>query len=611
MMVPHDVPGNLRFRADVISAEGDTRKYVKEMARRDVVFFFNTFLWAEDPFAEKGLRHGIPLERIRPIILYPFQEEFVLGLQDAINVGADEIADKSRDMLATYMVLGVYLHGWLFRGHKYMITSWKQEEIDGKEDTSTHFGKLRFMLDMLPEWMKPAGWDLRKHSSYMRMQNPENKGTLTGSAASAGLASGRREDSIFLDELSKWEERAREAWISASDSTKCKISVWTPRGSGNLAAELMRGDEIKRKRHLFWHLHPEKCYVTDGHLETVKAGKVRDKVRKYVVTLNTDQKGAKAGTYVDQYGRLRSEWYDKECEGRTPEDIAENLDCDYLTTGRPVFDTLKCQEKLYASRPPKWTGDLIWKIRPIFDATSGQCVNQDQLAVEFIENSNGLVSLWEKPESGWMNGYVIGADTAEGLEQHDWDSAEVLRRFGDKPGQAAALHGHVKMHEYAEELAKLGVYFKNALVNVERNNHGHGVIAHLVKLYKWLFHKAIFTKGYAEITDRIGFETGGQSKPVIIGTLGKAIALDEFECLDEGFWRETLTFVNDDGKMEAQGKHRGEKCFDDRVMRKAITWWSHLNMPLPAIVRIVEKPEGWRKARMKQNKQQSAVGWVV
>ena len=610
-MIPRDVPGNLRFRADMLSLEGDDRKFIKEMARRDVSFFFNAFLWAEDPFAEKGLRHGIPLERIRPVVLYPFQEDFLKALDGAVQGGQNMIADKSRDMLATYMVLGFYLHGWLFRGHKYMITSWKEDEIDGKEDTSTHFGKLRFMLRMLPDWMQPEGWDWKKHSSYMRMQNPENQGTLTGSAASAGLASGRREDSIFLDELSKWESKANDAWISASDATKSKISVWTPRGSGNLAAELMRGDEVPVKMHLYWHMHPEKCYTSEEHLQKVRNGGVRDKVRKYVVTINADQKGTKDGCYVDQNGWLRSEWYDKECDSRTADDIAENLDCDYLTTGRPVFDTLKCQQNLYKSTAPAFVGDLLWKVRPIFSASDQQCLNQDQLAVEFVENNNGLYLIWEKPEEGWSQGYVIGADCAEGLEQHDWDSAYVLKRVGQVPMIAAHLHAHLKMHEYAEELAKLGVYYGNALVNVERNEHGHGVIAHMVKLYKWLFHKAVFTKGYAEITDRIGFQTGGQSKGVIIGTLGKAIALDEFTCSDDGFWKETLTFVDDDGVMEAQGKHRGERCFDDRVMSQAITWWSHLNIPLPAKIRIKENVTGWRKSRMKQNQQQSAVGWTV
>lgn len=628
-MYPKTVDENLRYRNQLFEvtheASEDGKDYspnaraaaeeAKELARRNILFFFNTYLWAEDPFADKGLRHDIPKIRLRPIVTYPFQDDFILWLQGLIERGEHGICDKSRDMLATYMVLGVYLHGWIFNKHKFLITSWKEDEIDGKEDTSTHFGKLRFWLRMMPWYMMPIGWDWKRNSSYMKLQNPENGGTLTGSSSSAALGSGRREDSIFYDEFSKWEINAEAAWTAGSDTTKTKIGVWTPRGSGNLAAELMRGAEIKEKRHLYWYLHPEKTFTSKEHSAHVSNGKVFDKVKKYVVQFHQDQSKAPSGCYIDQHGKVRSEWYDKECEGRKPEDIAENLDCDYLTTGRPIFDTLVCNQRLYESEEPKFIGDLLWKVRPVFDASSGMCINQEQLEVEFVKNMNGLYYIWEMPyddkEQSWDNGYIIGADTAEGLEQHDYDYAEVLRRFGAKPEKAMRLHAHLKMHEYAEELAKMGVFYKRAYVNVERNNHGHGVLAHLVKFYNRLFHKAIFTKGYAEITDRIGHDTTGQSKGVIIGTLGKAISENLFTDRDEIFWKETLTFVDDDGKMEAQGKSRGEKCFDDCVMGKAITWWTHQNMPLPAMSRKVVPLTGWRMKQQMRANQNRVVGFVV
>lgn len=623
-MYPTTVSENVKYRTNLlqethaVDEKGnrtekaiETARIVREIAKRDILFFFNTFLWAEDPFADKGLRHGIPKMRTRPIVTYPFQDEFILGIDSDIELGVSSANDKSRDMLATYMVLGVFFHRWLFRGNKFMISSWKEDEIDGKEDTSTHFGKIRYWIRVLPWYMLPQGWDWKRNSSYMKLQNPENGGTITGSAAVAGLASGRREDAILFDELSKWLMYAKEAWTSATDATKTKIGLWTPRGSGNMAAELMRGQEIQVKRHLYWYLHPEKVFTSATHLQTVIDGKIFDKVKKYNVTLHQDQSKAPSGCYVDQHGKIRSQWYDEECLARSPEDIAENLDCDYLTTGRPIFDTLVCNQRLYESEAPKFIGDLIWKVSPKFSDVNGYCINQEQLVVEFVPNVNGVYYIWEKPEEGFDNGYIIGADTSEGLEQHDYDYAEVLKRFGEKPKKVCKIHAHLKMHEYAEELAKLAIFYQRAYINVERNNHGHGVLAHLVKFYNRLFHKAVFTKGYAEITDKIGHDTTGQSKPVIIGTLGKAISQGEFIDKDEIFWKETLTFVDDDGKMEAQGKSRGEKCFDDCIMGKAITWWTHLNMPLPAMVRKIQPLTGWRAQQAKSQNQKRLVGFTI
>lgn len=592
---PKLVRENLLYRNELLTAcqkDKSTLVSVLELAKRDVLFYFNTFLWAEDPFADKNQRHGIPQMRFRPIVTYPFQDEFILDLKNAISGGEDIIADKSRDMLATYMVLGVFLHGWLFSGHKYMISSWKEDEIDGKDDTSTLFGKIRLNLRLHPDFLL-GGFEMKRDSSYMMLRHP-NGGTIVGSAASPNLASGRREDAIFTDELSKWLNHSHEAWTSISDATKCKIGVWTPRGSANKAAELMNGSEVKRKHHLLWYKHPEKCFTSKEHLEFVRAGKVRDKVGSYTVQLST--KKAPSGCYVDQNGKIRSEWYDDECEKRDKDDVAENLDCNYLTSGNPVFDTSKCQRGKMSSEAPRAIGNLIWRIHPKF-SERGECVNQNQLSVEFVENSNGNVLLWEYPKANWENGYLISADCAEGLEQGDYDSARVLRRFGEKPKIVASLHAHMKPFEYAEELAKLGTYFGNACIAVEREGHSGGaVIETLRKIYRNLFHKEIMTKGYPEMTDRIGWFTTAMTKPVIIGFLSKAISESLYDDPDEAFWNETLTFVNNDGKLEAQGKSQGQKCFDDRVMAEAIVLWVNSQVPLPAIRFDHPKMKGWRKS---------------
>ena len=611
---PKDYEGNIRFRANLLNIGLDSpyqAAAIREFCKQDILWFFNAYLWAEDPFVEKGLRHGVTSARTRPVVTYKFQDDFILGLKGAIDKGEDFVRDKSRDMLATYMVLGTYLHGFLFEGRKFLITSWKEDEIDGKEDTSTHFGKLRFNLRQLPYFIMPAGWDWKRNSSYMKLQNPETGATLTGSAASASLASGRREDSVFMDELSKWEKHDSDAWASVSDATKCKVAVFTPHGSGNKAAELMRGTEVKNKGSLIWYLHPEKTFTTPEHLAKVMKGEVYDKVRKYIVQYAGDQSKSPFGCYIDNYGRIRSEWYDRECNTRDADDIAENLDCDYLTTGRPIFDTNICSLRKTESVPPKFVGDLIWRSggRPQYD-TYGQCTNRGTLSVEFVPNVNGLVWVWDKPVDTFENAYVIGADTAEGLEQGDYDASYVLGRYKTKPFVVARLHAHIKMHEYADELAKLGTYYGNAYVGCESNNHGHAVLQELVKLYPFILAGDVYSKGYAKSGDKLGFTTGSVSRPIIIGTLQKAIALNEFDCPDEAFWGECMTFVEDDGRMEAQGKHRGDRCYDDRVLSMAIMLWSHLKAPLPSQKQTpMDYPSWVRKPVSKM--QGHYVGWSI
>jgi hypothetical protein len=599
MVYPTDFRENLLFRAridDECRKDYKFAQVVKELCAKDVLFFVNVFLNAEDPFAEKGLRHGIGSVRIRPIITYPCQDEFILDLKDAIDKGDDILADKSRDMLATYMVLAVFIHGWIFNGRKFMISSWKEDEIDGKEDTSTHFGKLRLFLKYLPYYLLPKGFNMGKNSSYMNLRNPENGGTIVGSAASQNLASGRREDAIFMDELSKWEKWAKEAWISASDATRCKAGVWTPRGSANFAYELMHGEEVTRKHHLLWWKHPEKTYTSDEHLKIVRDGVIYDKVGKYKVILHEDQSKAPAGCYVDQNGKIRSEWYDESCKKRTADDIAENLDCNYLTTGNPIFDTQICMKNKYASVSPEHIGELHWVISPTFDET-GFIRNFDQLEVDFSSNMNGWLKVWDKPENDWDNAYCISADVAEGLENGDFDSASVLKRIGEVPKVVATIHGKMRTFEYAERLAMLGVWYKKAFIAPERNNTmGGAVLEQLFKYYNLIYHKDVFLKGYATRTDKLGWETTGGTKGQIIGNLSKSISEGTFNDPDEFFWAECLTYVNDNGKLGgSNGTH------DDKVMDRAILLWINTQLPLPTPKRRVVKHTGWRSSWNKEN----------
>jgi hypothetical protein len=597
---------NIKFRAQILSLCDKDKELARKLYKQcseDILFWFNVFGWTFDTRT---------IGKNEPFITFDFQDEYILALQDAIEQQQNIFTDKTRDMGVTWMVCGVFLHRWLFKqGEDFLLGSRVEDLVDKPNDISTLFGKVRYMLEHLPVWMTPRGWeDKKKYSSYMRLTNPETRSTILGAATSPNFGRGGRYRAILFDEFEVWEN-ADEAWRSASDATWCKMAVGTPKGEGGKFAELHRSDEVKRKHNLMWWKHPFKVGTSKAHLEKVMNNKVKNKVLGYIVQLG-DQSQAPEGCYVDQYGKIHSEWYDNECDNRDVTNISENLDCDYLTTGRPVFDTLRCKEKLQKSIPPKFIGDLIWKVSPVFNAESGYCSNIEQLKVEFIPNNNGIIRVWEKPIEGWENGYGIAADVAEGLEQGDFDSAGVLKRFGDIPEIVADIHIKLKTFEYAEVLCKLAVWYDNAIIAPERNGAmGGALVEQLFKLYNKIYHKEIFSKGYATRTDKLGWETHSGTKGQIIGNLSKAISRDLFLDPDEGFWQETLTFVNNDGTLEAQGKSKGEKCFDDKIMMTAILLWINGQLPLPTMKISREELTGWRKQQFERLRESSLVGWVV
>ena len=591
---PKTLEENLRFRVGLFlngEKDRDTAGYIFEYVKRDILFFFNVFAWTYDTRTQiKDL----------PFITYGYQDKAILEIDRCIETGEDLFIDKSRDMGVTYLVLYVIFWRWLTKKkEQFKIGSRKEDYVDRLGDMDTLFEKLRYQIDRLPGWMLPIGFDRKKHSSFMRLLNPETSCAIIGEATNKDFARGGRPKAIFFDEFSAWE-MAEEAWKAASDATRCKIPVGTPKGSGNKFAELARTNTIKNKLHLLWYINPAKAFTSE-----VYRYKLESEGR-----LAEDQSIAPVGCYVGIDGKIRSEWYDQECEKRTKDDIAENLDCNYLTSGRPYFDTVKCELKRIQSKPAIELGNLHWRVRPMFDE-NGYCHNQDQLVVEFVPNINGNVKLWEYPKDGWEDGYLIPADVAEGLEQGDYDSSYCLKRFGDKLEVVAALHGHMKQFEYVEELVKFAVFYHRAWLSVERNGNGMGVITPLVKLYNKLYHKEVMTKGYPQITDKIGFDTNRMTKPIICSHLSKLISTDGFECNDEEFWKETLTFVNNDGRLEAQGKTQGQKCFDDRVMSMAIGTWCHDNLPAPSRKKNVRPYAGWRKSWNRENENSLLSGMAV
>ena len=123
--------------------------------------------------------------------------------------------------------------------------------------------------------------------------------------------------------------------------------------------------------------------------------------------------------------------------------------------------------------------------------------------------------------------------------------------------QCAELRCKATPYELAIEVAKLGTEYNGAVVAVERNNHGSGVLAFLTT------HKYhhIYEQGGQQ-----GWLTSTLTRPKMIGDLSAALVESPEKFCSERFLRECRTFVRHrNGKSAAQsGEH------DDCVMAMAI-----------------------------------------
>jgi hypothetical protein len=138
------------------------------------------------------------------------------------------------------------------------------------------------------------------------------------------------------------------------------------------------------------------------------------------------------------------------------------------------------------------------------------------------------------------------------------------------------LHGHFPPREFAMRLVQLGKEYNTALLAVERNNHGHAVLAWLQDLG----YPQIFKQGGAD-----GWLTTSASRPVMIENLLSVLLEEPLVFRSVRLLNEFRTFVRcGDGTARAtSGTH------DDCVMAMAVAWAAR-----KADVGNWELPGGWK-----------------
>jgi hypothetical protein len=226
---------------------------------------------------------------------------------------------------------------------------------------------------------------------------------------------------------------------------------------------------------------------------------------------------------------------------------------------------------------------------------------EDPIGIEkrlvFLPGEYGAVRVWKKPEKGRL--YAVGADCAQGLDvgpgdgtsDPDYSVGQVLDR--DTGEQVACLRGRMMPGETGRYMARLCAWYNMAQCCGERNPGGGGVSmleAMLNADYPsgLIYHRSVTPDQDPQVrSDRIGWDTTGVSRPLLLGYLDEAIRQNSLTIHDAITQLELLTFViGANGKAEAQ---RG--CHDDTVIALALAVVVILRMPRPAAREMLKAPE--------------------
>ncbi len=439
--------------------------------------------------------------------------------------GQHNVVLKARQMGMTTWIAGRFFLRTIFRpGTTTLLVA------HTREASESMFAIVRRMWEGLPEDFREGPLRLQNCSAGQMVFAESGSEFRIASAGDPNAGRGLSVQNLHCSEVSRWpgDAKATLAGLRAGlapegefvlESTPsgaygafydewCGGVEAPPRGEG---CENAGTDRLSAKDGLVRHFFPwwmEPAYVGPAvALEEMSCGEL-GLVQRY--GLGPSQVGFRRGL-ERSYGVLRSQ------------EFAEDAESCFRATGACCFELEIVERRLGEVQEPA------------------------------SKQRNGALLEWFGPRAGRR--YVIGVDTAGGGEDGDFAAVQVVDVATGM--QCAELQERLRPRELAEVCVQLAHAYGDALVVVERNNHGAAVLAFLemrgeVKLY-WQAGQA-------------GWLTSAASKPEMVARLGTLLQQTPERFFSKRLLGECRTFVSDErGRAGAAGS-----AHDDLVMAMAI-----------------------------------------
>jgi len=255
----------LKRLQDNPAMQREAKKYYSTRFKEFIMHWMDTYNPRKSPTHDDPLLRG---EKWLPFVFFSRQADLIDFFQSLEKDQQGGLLEKCRDMGATWLACGYTVCCWLFLDDD--STGWgsrKEDLVDTIGDPDSIFEKCRLILRRLPPFFLPDGFNWKKHSSFMKLMNPENGSTITGEAGD-NIGRGGRKSRYFKDESAHYE-RPEKIESALGDNTNVQIDISSVNGLGNVfhkrreagkiwypGATIERG--VTRVFIMDWKDHPEK-----------------------------------------------------------------------------------------------------------------------------------------------------------------------------------------------------------------------------------------------------------------------------------------------------------------------------------------------------------------
>jgi hypothetical protein len=483
-----------------------------------------------------------------PYVTWEIQDRHLLEIEQAIGEGFDLATDKSREMGASWDHILVLEHQFLFRPDSIFLEISRTEEyVDRSDNPKSLFWKHRYIRKWLPAWLLPPISDITMHFS-----NLANGSKIDGESANSNAASGDRRRAVLLDEFAKVEQGTKMRWAT-SDVTSCRLVNSTPAGPGTEYSKWIKSGQIKTFVMPWWE-HPEK-------------GRGR-----YCVQDD-----------VTKAWKIRSPWYDKECERRSPQEVAQEMDMDHVGSGSTFFDAHPIeQHRALFAKPPSFTRGIDFLKGVAQDAMPG-IIARRQIN-QLVTAKTGPWKFWLAPTEtrpDQTHNYVFGVDISKGQGASNSVVSVICAETREKIAEFS--DANTPPYDLARLVAAAAVWFGGArsgghpLVIWEANGPGWDFGRVFVKTLQYPNYYTDRASGTARerTGKRYGWHSSREKKEQLMGLLRRAYAQGgvvnhSAEALDEAL---TYVYYADGGLGPAEFVKESESAratHGDRVIADAL-----------------------------------------
>jgi hypothetical protein len=500
------------------------------------------FCWLVEPrprFDECGRQ----LPKAIPFIPWDHQEPAIKTMKE--NLGIRDIAVyKSRGEGFSWISVLLAQHDWTFENMaKIGLVSSTELKADDPGNLDSLLAKIIWNLDRQPAWMvgeKDRDW--KRIVTGHSLVNLRNGSQINAFAATSDTGRSGRYKWFLADELAFWDiKKGREFMESIRASTECRLAISTPNGSEGAFYDMIHVPSNVVKVRVHWtqnNYRNRGLYkIVEGAPEPVE-GRHNPMPFEYIgpgeEVQNLFSRLRAKGFRLE--GRIRSPWYDTECDkaDSTPQSIAQEYDLDFGGSMYRVFSPEFMEKVRDTVRRPLHRGVIDFNTESLdVDYTDRMDAGECKLWVELDANGNPPVGT-----------YVLGVDIGSGQGgSHTSNSVcEVINRVtGEQVLEWAS--NMIEPSDFASLCVAIAKWFYNGYLGWEAN-FGGGFTKRVIALgYGNVYYRTVMWRKAKKKQKEVGWWTDDRTKELMFSDMYRKARSGEVVLRSDDLLRECGEYI--------------------------------------------------------------------